>query len=222
MVGATDARAASFDCKKAATPVEKLICGSITLEMLDLQLKGAFDGALDRSNKPDAVRAEQARWLRGRDICRDEACLEAAYRERIEALMSISDKPPECDGETTLGMNQCGAIYADRATRELERYLAAARARLVNDANDTTADEGARAALQGFDEAQKRWLLYREAECGAVFDWWRTGTIRTWMSLSCTTEMTKARTRQVWSNWLGFADNTPPLLPEPRPERRTD
>lgn len=215
-----DALAASFDCKTASTPVEKLICDSVTLEMLDLQLKGAFDGALDRSNRPDTVRAEQARWLRERDACRDEACLELAYRSRIEVLMSISDKPASCDGLTTQGMNACGSVYADRAERELARYVAAARKHLAEGAKENPDEEGAQAAVKGFDQAQGAWTAYREAECGAVYDYWSGGTIRTVMSLGCTTEMTKARTRQVWSNWLQFADNTPPLLPEPREEWR--
>jgi uncharacterized protein len=216
--GAADARAASFDCKKAATPVERLICDSVVLEMLDLQLKGAFDGALERSNGPDKVRAEQARWLIRRDACRDATCLEAAYRERIDVLMAVSDKPDSCDGMTTEGMNDCAATYSNRAERELVRYAATARARLAESAKDNPEDDGEQEALKGFDEAQKAWSAYRDAECGAVFNWWRGGTVRIVMSLSCTTEMTKARTRQIWSNWLRFVDSTPPLLPEPRPE----
>lgn len=216
--GAADARAASFDCKKAAAPVEKLICGSVVLEMLDLQLKSAFEGALDRSNTPDAVRADQARWLRERDACRDADCVEAAYRERVEVLMSVSDKPPECDGMTTQGMTQCALRYAGRAARELDDYLAAARTRLVETAEENPDDEDFQAAVKGFDEAQKAWKDYRDAECQAVIDWWSGGTIRAQMSLSCLTEVTKARTRQVWSTWLQFVDHTPPLRPEPRPE----
>ncbi|MFN4175999.1 lysozyme inhibitor LprI family protein [Phenylobacterium sp.] len=212
--GVADARAAGLDCKKAATAVEKLICDAY-LDGLDVQLAGAFDGALERSNTPDKVRAEQARWLKRRDACRDATCLEAAYRERIDMLMAVSDKPDSCDGMTTEGMNDCAAIYSDRAERELVRYVATARARLVESAEE---DEGAREAVKGFDEAQKAWSTYRDAECGAVFNSWSGGTVRVVMNLSCMTAITKARTHQLWANWLRFVDSTPPLLPEPRPE----
>jgi uncharacterized protein len=219
VISVSGAHAASFDCKEAATLVEKLICKSVTLEMLDLQLKGAFEGAQDRSNKPEVVKVAQVAWLKTRDACRDEGCLERTYRKRIDALTAISDKPAECDGATTLAMNECGSIYADRAERELTRYLAVARAGLTDSAKESPEDNGAQEAVKGFEAAQKAWVAYRGAECDAVYDSWSGGTIRTWMNLSCTTDMTKARTLQVWSNWLQFMDNTPPKLPKPRPEK---
>lgn len=216
--GASGAQAAGFDCKKAATPVETLICASVVVRMLDLQMQEAFTGAQERSNGPAVVKTAQVAWLKTRDACRDEICLERAYRKRIDVLIAISDKPRQCDGGTTLAMNDCGAVYADRAERELNRYLTLARAGLTDAAKESPEDNGAQEAVKGFDTAQKAWTAYRDAECGAVYDSWSGGTIRTWMSLSCTTDMTKARTLEVWSNWLQFMDNTPPKLPKPRAE----
>lgn len=215
--GAAAAQAASFDCKKASTPVEKLICDSIDLEMLDSQMNGAFQGAQERSNNPPQVKASQVAWLRARDSCRDKACLEASYRKRIATLMAVSESPPECEGPTSLSMDDCAATYADRADKELVRYLAVARADIADSAKQS-GESSNREALEDFDEAQNAWAEYREAECGAVYSRWISGTIRILKNLSCRTAITKARTHQVWATWLRFVDNTPPLLPEPRRE----
>ncbi|HEV7778889.1 MAG TPA: lysozyme inhibitor LprI family protein, partial [Luteibacter sp.] len=86
---ASDAFAASFDCSKAASPVEKLICGDQDVSRLDTQLQGTYQtalGAVDASSKDRLVK-EQRNWIRyTRNICQDEACLGDAYKARIAVL----------------------------------------------------------------------------------------------------------------------------------------
>lgn len=86
---ASDAFAASFDCGKAAGPVEKLICGDQDVSRLDTQLQGTYQtalGAVDASSKDRLVK-EQRNWIRyTRNICQDEACLGDAYKARIAVL----------------------------------------------------------------------------------------------------------------------------------------
>ena len=71
-------------------------------------------------------------------------------------------------------------------------------------------------ALVDFDKAETLWTSYREAECGAVYDYWRAGTIRTSMELTCEIDLTQRHTHTVWSEWLTYMDSTPPILPEPK------
>ena len=81
------ARAASFDCAKAATTTEKLICGDPQLSQLDGQLAQAYRRALEGAVDPDKLRAEQRAWLRTeRKACGDDACLKTVYAQRLAAL----------------------------------------------------------------------------------------------------------------------------------------
>jgi uncharacterized protein len=209
---AASAQAASFDCKKAASRIEHLICDDPDLNSYDSQLQGAYAGALDRSLHAAQVTADQRAWLRQRDACADAKCLSPLYQARIAALAKISDPPATCSGETTIEVNQCQAEESRRADRELARYVAAARARLLSEAGDS--DNSAK-ALAGLDVSQKAWEAFRKAECDAVYDWWSDGTIRGAMYEDCVQAVTRSRTEQVWQSWLQFMDSTPPLMPRP-------
>jgi uncharacterized protein len=88
------ARAASFDCAKAATPTEKLICGDPRLSQLDAQLALAYRRALAGAAEPDKVRAEQRTWLRTEcKACADAACLQTVYEQRLAALAATPGQP---------------------------------------------------------------------------------------------------------------------------------
>ena len=209
------AHAASFDCKKAASRIEHMICDDPATNALDSQIEGAYLGALDRSNHPADVTERQRAWLKQRDACTDARCLTAAYERQIPLLSNLSDEPAVCPGDTTIEMDRCGAQHSRRADRELARYVAAARKRLLDEANSGEDGRTAKMALAGFDAAQAAWTSFRKAECGAVYDWWSEGTIRGAMFQGCWLSVTKSRTTDVWESWLGFMDDTPPLMPKP-------
>jgi uncharacterized protein YecT (DUF1311 family) len=78
---------ASFDCKKAATRVEKLICADAELSALDGKLAQAYRRAVSISPRPDSLRSDQATWLaRERGACKDAPCIRKAYGARLAAL----------------------------------------------------------------------------------------------------------------------------------------
>jgi len=118
-----------------------------------------------------------------------------------------------CPGENTLEINACFGQQLDAANSDLNRYIAAARLRLADEAH--TDGHTAALALADFDQAEKAWLAYRKAECGAVYDYWSDGTIRTSMELTCEIDLTRRHAHTVWSEWLTYMDDTPPVLPEP-------
>jgi uncharacterized protein len=214
-IWAGGADAASFDCKNAVGRVEQMICGSPDLNSFDSQLQGAYDGALDRSNRPNQITEDQRAWLKQRDACNDEKCLLAAYGRRIAVLSKISDEPAICGGSTTPEVDACEAEYAHRADKELSRYIAAARNRLLSEAGERPDPQTSTATLAAFDASQKAWEAFRKAECDAVYNWWSDGTIRGAMYQGCMQSLTKSRTEQILDTWLSFMDNTPPLLPKP-------
>lgn len=209
------AKAASFDCKAAASRIELLICHDADLNSLDSQLEGAYLGALDRSNHPAQVKDLQLVWLKRRDACADAKCLTAAYLKQVGLLSAMSDEPAICGGPTTPEVDACEAEYAHRDDLELGRYVAAARKRLMEEAKDAPNRQGPIRALAEFDAAQVAWTAFRKAECDAVYDWWSDGTIRGAMYWTCWQAVTELRTTDVWSIWLNYMDNTQALMPKP-------
>ena len=81
--------AASFDCSKAATSTEKLICSDAETSALDSKLQQAYKTALSATDvygKKELAK-EQRNWIQyTRGICQDEACLRQAYNARIAVL----------------------------------------------------------------------------------------------------------------------------------------
>lgn len=78
--------AASFDCTKATSRVEKLICADDVLSKLDDELATAFRTASDVADAAHQVRREQSQWLASRNACGDRACIKSAYDRRLADL----------------------------------------------------------------------------------------------------------------------------------------
>ncbi len=87
-----------FDCAKATTAVEHLVCVSDSLSGLDRQLAASYAAARARAGDPASLARLQRNWIRTvRDACADEACLAPAYRNRIDELDGI-DAPASPPG----------------------------------------------------------------------------------------------------------------------------
>jgi len=124
--------------------------------------------------------------------------------------------PPPCPGRNTREVNRCFEQRLERAVDDLGRYAAAARRRLKQEAAEAPSGSGGGGdPTRGFDAAEKAWSAYREAECAAVYEHWAGGTIRTAKEINCRIRLTRLHTHTVWQEWLTYADNTPPILPEP-------
>ncbi|HEY4583595.1 MAG TPA: hypothetical protein VIG88_12170 [Lysobacter sp.] len=92
LFASTAAGAASFDCGKAGTFVEKEICTSLVLGRLDEALADNYRMMLASDIGADARAQEKARqkaWLAERNRCRDYACIERAYRRRVDAICEV-------------------------------------------------------------------------------------------------------------------------------------
>ena len=91
-LAAGPAGAASFDCARAGTQVERLICAQPALSSLDDQLEKVYATARRGDRRP-ALLAEQRAWLLNvRDRCTDAACVRKAYVKRLAALR-VDDGP---------------------------------------------------------------------------------------------------------------------------------
>lgn len=86
LVPHTGALAASFDCSKARTSVEKLICSDPLLSELDSRMAQEYRRELQTSLHTGILKDTQRQWLKRRNACSSPECIEAAYRLRIEDL----------------------------------------------------------------------------------------------------------------------------------------
>lgn len=84
------AQAASFDCAKASTKVEHMICGDAELSGLDEKLAQAYKAALKDQSKVEAVKKTQKQWMKERNACVDAACIKKAYETRQTSLVATS------------------------------------------------------------------------------------------------------------------------------------
>ena len=78
--------AASFDCTKAASQVEKLICAEDEISRLDDELAAAYRAASGAPGAADQVRRDQRQWLAVRNACGDRACIQSAYDRHLVDL----------------------------------------------------------------------------------------------------------------------------------------
>jgi uncharacterized protein YecT (DUF1311 family) len=81
---------ASFDCAKASSRIEKLICSDAATADADSQLAVTYREALSRSADKAALKQSQRNWLsQTRNACGDTECLTRVTEERIQALVRI-------------------------------------------------------------------------------------------------------------------------------------
>ena len=85
---ANAAAAQSFDCARAQTRMEKMVCADRSIADLDEYLGRYY--AASRAEIPAAascLQSDQMQWLKTtRDVCADGACLKTAYLNRLAEL----------------------------------------------------------------------------------------------------------------------------------------
>ena len=93
-----DAHAASFDCAKADTKVEHMVCDNPEISKLDEDLSVAYKEALKDQTQAVSIKQEQRKWLKERNGCVDVECVIATYHARIDVLSASNilagNEPP--------------------------------------------------------------------------------------------------------------------------------
>jgi len=81
---------ASFDCSKALSKIEKLICSTLETGDADRRLAAAYASAKSKSSDANALKADQLAWMKQqRNACNDAACLLKTTEARIQALSAM-------------------------------------------------------------------------------------------------------------------------------------
>jgi len=88
------AQATSFDCNKASSRVENMICTSKALSKLDDDLEIAYRKLLNNTTddiKKQFLVSEQRNWIAYvRDACRNDDCLNEAYNLRTQYFNGVN------------------------------------------------------------------------------------------------------------------------------------
>lgn len=103
---AAGAQAASFDCSKARSLPERMICGDVPLSEMDDRLAAAYARVLQVTLAPDRLRAEQRQWVVKRNRCLDAECLTDAYRRRTTVLIGGNDPSAPAQTQTVASCYQ--------------------------------------------------------------------------------------------------------------------
>lgn len=108
-------QSASFDCAKAATPIEKMICESPPVSNLDEQLAAAYKVALEKAIDKDTLKQQQRAWLKEkRNPCKDSTCLFDVYQRRLTELSNLS-----ANADVNLNSNRSGTVIKKAITFSL-------------------------------------------------------------------------------------------------------
>lgn len=79
--------AASFDCTKARTSQEGMVCADKTLSGLDEKLNRIYMSLKAQTVESGAIKRKQREWVKNvRDKCNSPSCLKDAYQQRIDEL----------------------------------------------------------------------------------------------------------------------------------------
>ena len=176
------AEAASFDCEKAVTKIEKLICSSAELSLLDEELGSSYRSVLEIYTVEDKTRAvaEQRQWLKQtRNICADKTCLINVYNARISELKSIDpffDKDISCEemrkfpayifqGRIDLGSGHGSPVGVDYACDESLAVLPF-MTELLSLAETIRSDYGPQICTGSIIHAQWRYYHFALAKAG--------------------------------------------------------
>ncbi len=131
------AQGASFDCAKAATWVERALCGDPTLGTLDERMAAAYRTAQDAASaNREALLTGQRDWLASRNRCTTTVCLRRLYDERIAALAgpaaaartgiaqgSIRESGPHFSIDANYPILSGSGPAIESANREIRRFV---------------------------------------------------------------------------------------------------
>ena len=158
----------SFDCRRASTAVERLICASSELAALDRELAASFAAALSRTSAKAAIQREENNWVTQRDGCAGVGsqqaivnCIAGAYQGRLRELggggETISASPSFNCSRTENRVEKL--ICADSDLAAADRRLAATFANALSRTRSA-------AALR---RDQANWLTLRN-NCSSLSD----------------------------------------------------
>lgn len=155
--------AASFDCAKARSDAENLICADPELSRRDELLAELYTRR--KATAPDKAafkRQNVARWKQREAQCHDKACLEAWYDSRMTELQGTSDYPTDV---TTRSDSSTQACREKKVTRQ---DILRVKAEIATYAAQRDMTEEQLADSVGWDQTKMEALVFGAELCGGT------------------------------------------------------
>jgi uncharacterized protein len=110
--------AASFDCTKAASATEKLICSNGEISKKDEELAKIYYDVNNKSIDNRFLISKQMEWLKERNKCNTDQCLIEKYIERMDVIGNWLENEKNIDdfflyGKYIGGDHYSMSIYGD-------------------------------------------------------------------------------------------------------------
>jgi uncharacterized protein YecT (DUF1311 family) len=184
------AAAQSFDCRKASTPTERMICADPEIAKLDSELGSRYQQLLVAdAGARSRIGAWQLRWLAGtRNAATRPADLRQHYVNRI-ATIGTALRCSKGDITDWTEIAQCEHLSLEQSEAELDALY---RKRLADP--DVRAEPDIVLALRASQEA---WLKYRDAQCNWDTIETRGGNLRPMQIDACANGLTEARIKEL-------------------------
>lgn len=182
--------AQSFDCARASTSTEKMICADPEISKLDTQMAERYKVLLSKDAAArNGVIAVQARWLIDtRNVATLSGELKQAYVDRLDGL----DVAIHCETSDDLQwtqINRCAQVGFENSDAELDALY-----RKLLAQPDMRSDGEATAILK---QSQDAWLKFRDSQCEWETVDLRGGTLRPMQISGCAHGLTQARIKQL-------------------------
>lgn len=126
------ASGASFDCAKASTPQEKIICANVELSNADERLAKTYKLVLASTRDKAVLKLQQKEWLKKRNAVTDAVNMLQLYKERTAQLAAydtnaVNSKPLQAESpssgfwlESQSALIQIGVWDKDRRARAFD------------------------------------------------------------------------------------------------------
>jgi len=117
------AQGASFDCGKAQTKVEHLICDNPEISKLDDELSEAYKAVLKDQAQAEAIKQAQKQWVRVRNNCRDVTCVRSAYETRLVTITTTDNGISATEDNNREGQQYRFQLTKGKGTPVCDAYL---------------------------------------------------------------------------------------------------
>lgn len=112
LISAPATFAVSFDCSKAQSTVEKMICANAELSRLDDDMTTRYNEVMNVQSRSSELRQAQRQWIKERNACLDLPCLKQVYIRRLSTL-----------GQADYGLEKSSALPGYTLVTALDRQF---------------------------------------------------------------------------------------------------
>jgi uncharacterized protein YecT (DUF1311 family) len=223
--------AASFDCAKASTKHEKMICDNPELNQADEEMGNSYSYTMQRTDSNGKTYKNDVEWMKlsadrmaeyaklAQEVrqqtitsqksfnlnykkCKDVTICIALVDEQRTKLSQLSDPIACFQPMDTISQNYCDGLQTDIHVNENQKYYEAAIRRYSTMKDeDMGVGESAKEVVEELKAAHQSFESFRKAFCGAAYSQ-AGGTRRGSVYNNCIEVLTQRYTYQLWDQFL--------------------